>query len=199
MVQGTSPIPTATRETLTSHPLATFAGLAALLVLLMLGAALVGAYPITIGDFMAALGRRLTGDMTKEKIDTVLFDIRLPRVFAAVLVGAAIAAAGAAYQTLFRNPLVSPDILGVSTGAGLGAVLGIFMSLPVAAIQFSAFIVGLATVGFVYAIASVVHGREPILVLVLAGVVGGRLVDRGAPQAVLTPHRLKSVYGIDVV
>jgi len=175
MVQGTSPIPTAARETLSSHPVATLASLAALLLLLMLGAALVGAYPITLGDFMAALGRQLTGEVTKEKIDTILFDIRLPRVFAAVVVGAAIAAAGAAYQTLFRNPLVSPDILGVSTGAGLGAVLGIFLSLPVAAIQLSAFVVGLATVGLVYGIASLVHGREPILVLVLAGVVVGSL------------------------
>ena len=49
-----------------------------------------------------------------------------------MLVGGALAAAGAAYQGLFRNPLVSPDILGVSAGAGLGAVLGIFLSLPVA-------------------------------------------------------------------
>ncbi len=83
--------------------------------------------------------------------------------------------AGAAYQTLFRNPLVSPDILGVSTGAGLGAVLGIFLSLPVVGIQLTAFATGLATVGLVYAIASMVHGREPILVLVLAGVVVGSL------------------------
>lgn len=146
-----------------------------LLLLLMLGAALVGAYPITLGEFVAALGQRLAGAATPEKINTVLFDIRLPRVFAAVVVGAAVAAAGAAYQTLFRNPLVSPDILGVSTGAGLGAVLGIFLSLPVAAIQLLAFIVGLATVGLVYAIAALVHGREPVLVLVLAGVVVGAL------------------------
>jgi iron complex transport system permease protein len=153
----------------------TLVSLTVLLLLLMLGAALVGAYPITLGEFVAALGQRLAGAATPEKINTVLFDIRLPRVFAAVVVGAAVAAAGAAYQTLFRNPLVSPDILGVSTGAGLGAVLGIFLSLPVAAIQLLAFIVGLATVGLVYAIAALVHGREPVLVLVLAGVVVGAL------------------------
>ena len=76
---------------------------------------------------------------------------------------------------MFRNPLVSPDILGVSTGAGLGAVIGIFLSLPVAAIQLLAFVVALATVGLVYAIAATVRGREPILVLVLAGVVVGSL------------------------
>ena len=66
---------------------------------------------------------------------------------AALLVGAALAAAGAAYQSLFRNPLVSPDILGVSAGAGLGAVLGIFLSLPVVGIQLLAFVGGLAAVG----------------------------------------------------
>jgi iron complex transport system permease protein len=150
-------------------------GLTALLAVLVLGASLVGAYPISLSETLAALGRLLTQAPPQGQVDTVLFEVRLPRVFAAVLVGAAIAAAGAAYQTLFRNPLVSPDILGVSTGAGLGAVLGIFLSLPVAGIQLAAFVVGLATVGLVYAIASMVHGREPILVLVLAGVVVGSL------------------------
>lgn len=149
--------------------------LALLLLVLMLGASLVGAYPVSPAEFAAALGRRLTGAPARGQVDTVLFEVRLPRVLAAALIGAAIAAAGAAYQTLFRNPLVSPDILGVSTGAGLGAVLGIFLSLPVAGIQFTAFLIGLATVGLVYGIASVVHGREPILVLVLAGVVVGSL------------------------
>ncbi len=174
MVEGTNPIPAGARKTLSPYrgiPV----GLAILLGFLMLGAALVGAYPIAPGDLAAALGRWLAGATPQGQIDTVLFDIRLPRVLAAVLVGAAIAAAGAAYQTLFRNPLVSPDILGVSTGAGLGAVLGIFLSLPVAGIQLSAFAMGLLTVGLVYAIASLVHGREPILVLVLAGVVVGSL------------------------
>ena len=66
------------------------------------------------------------------------------------LVGAALAAAGASYQTLFRNPLVSPDILGVSAGAGFGAVLGILLSLPVLAIQGLGFGTGLATVAIVY-------------------------------------------------
>jgi iron complex transport system permease protein len=121
------------------------------------------------------VGRRLASAPPVGQIDTVLFEVRLPRVLAAVLVGAALAGAGAAYQTLFRNPLVSPDILGVSTGAGLGAVLGIFLSLPVFGIQIAAFAIGLVTVALVYAVASVVHGRDPILVLVLAGVVVGSL------------------------
>ena len=89
---------------------------------------------------------RLGGEVPADRLDprTVLFFVRLPRIAAAILVGAALAAAGAAYQGLFRNPLVSPDILGVSAGAGLGAVLGIFLSLPVIGIQLLAFVVGLA-------------------------------------------------------
>jgi iron complex transport system permease protein len=130
---------------------------------------------LSLADIGAAVLRKVGGGQPVGQIDTVLFDVRLPRVFASILIGAAIAAAGAAYQTLFRNPLVSPDILGVSTGAGLGAVLGIFLSLPVAGIQLTAFAMGLATVGLVYAIASLVRGREPVLVLVLAGVVVGSL------------------------
>jgi iron complex transport system permease protein len=150
-------------------------GLAALLAVLTLGAALVGAYPVSVAELAAAVARRLAGAAPLGQIDTVLFEVRFPRVLAAVLGGAALAGAGAAYQALFRNPLVSPDILGVSTGAGLGAVLGIFLSLPVIGIQLAAFVTGLATVALVYAIASVVRARDPILVLVLAGVVVGSL------------------------
>jgi iron complex transport system permease protein len=104
----------------------------------------------------------------------VLFFVRLPRVGAAML-SARRSPRPAPYQGLFRNPLVSPDILGVSAGAGLGAVLGIFLSLPVLGIQLLAFVVGLGTVGLVLLIASSVRGREPVLVLVLAGVVVGAL------------------------
>lgn len=149
--------------------------LALLFATAVIGAALSGAYPISVGEFMASLLRGLTGAAPIGQIDTVLFEVRLPRVAAAAIAGAALAAAGAAYQGLFRNPLVSPDILGVSTGAGLGAVIGIFLSLPLMAIQMTAFVGGLATVALVYAIASAVRGREPTLVLVLSGVVVGSL------------------------
>jgi iron complex transport system permease protein len=173
MVEGTGTVSPA--KALAARPLSLLGALAVALAVLVLAAAMVGAFPVSFGEMLAAVWRKLTGAPPVGQIDTVLFEVRLPRVFAAVLVGAALAGAGAAYQTLFRNPLVSPDILGVSTGAGLGAVLGIFLSLPVVGIQLSAFATGLATVGLVYAIASMVHGREPILVLVLAGVVVGSL------------------------
>lgn len=112
-------------------------------------------------------------------VETVVWQIRLPRVLAALLVGAALAAAGATYQGMFRNPLVSPDILGVSAGASLGAILGIFFSMPVLAIQGFAFVGGLAAVLAVYLVGSAVRNHDPILVLVLAGVAIGTLLGAG--------------------
>ncbi|MCC0048442.1 MAG: iron ABC transporter permease [Rhodobiaceae bacterium] len=144
-------------------------------ILLAIFASLVGAYPVTLGEAARIFTGWLAGRPDGSTAETVLLEVRLPRIAAALLVGAALAGSGAVYQGLFRNPLVSPDILGVSTGAGLGAVLGIFLSLPIILIQGFAFIGGLATVAVVYAIAAAVRGREPVLVLVLAGVVVGAL------------------------
>ena len=150
--------------------------LAAVLCALALGALMVGPYPLGAGETLGLLlERALGGADTGSQAEIVLFNIRLPRVAAALAVGAALAAAGAAYQGLFRNPLVSPDILGVSSGAGLGAVLGIFLALPVFAIQAMAFAGGLAAVATVTLIAAAVRGRDTVLVLVLAGVVVGAL------------------------
>lgn len=123
-----------------------------------------------------ALGLPVTVDPT---VETVVWQIRLPRVLAGLLVGAALAAAGATYQGMFRNPLVSPDILGVSAGASLGAILGIFFSMPVLAIQGFAFAGGLVAVLAVYLVGSAVRNHDPILVLVLAGVAIGTLLGAG--------------------
>jgi iron complex transport system permease protein len=153
------------------------AGFGVALCLLTLFAITVGPYPISLGEILRAVLRAVTGasDPAADQVDTVLFQVRIPRIVASLLVGAALAAAGTVYQGLFRNPLVSPDILGVSTGAGLGAAAGILLSLPVVAIQGLAFAGGLATVALVYALATAVRGHEPTLVLVLAGVVLGSL------------------------
>jgi iron complex transport system permease protein len=154
------------------------AALGVCLALLAFGAVMVGPYDLTPGQTLAALLGQ--GD-TQAQI--VVWNIRLPRVAAALLVGAALAAAGASYQALFRNPLVSPDILGVSAGAGLGAVAGIFLSLPVAAIQASAFVGGMLAVGFVILVASLVRNTDRTLTLVLIGVVIGALA--GAATSLL--------------
>jgi iron complex transport system permease protein len=81
----------------------------------------VGRYPVSLAELLSVL----TGQPVGANVETVVLQVRGPRVLAALLVGAALAAAGTAYQGMFRNPLVSPDILGVSTGAALGAVLAI--------------------------------------------------------------------------
>jgi iron complex transport system permease protein len=135
-----------------------------------------GPYPLAFADVARAMERLVGVDGGAVSPGEIVFmRVRLPRVAADVLVGAALAGAGAAYQTLFRNPLVSPDILGVATGAGLGAVGGILLSLPVVGIQALAFAVGLATVAMVYLIAAALRGHDRTLVLVLSGVVIGAL------------------------
>lgn len=152
---------------------------AALLVALaaaLLLALAVGPFPLRLADIACSMARLFgAADGAPGPGEIVFMRVRLPRVAAAALVGAALAGAGTAYQTLFRNPLVSPDILGVSSGAGLGAVLGILLSLPVAGIQTLAFGFGLATVALVYLIAAALHGHDRTLVLVLSGVVVGAL------------------------
>lgn len=152
-------------------------GLAAGLLVLALFAVTVGPYPVSVGQVLAALLGYAGGGagLADAQVETVLFSVRIPRVLAALLVGAALAAAGTVYQGLFRNPLVSPDILGVSTGAGLGAALGILLAMPVVVTQGLAFAGGLGTVALVYAVATAVRGHDPMLVLVLAGVVLGAL------------------------
>lgn len=134
-----------------------------------------GQFPVTLDGLARAAGKLFTGAEPSAPDERVLLSIRGPRVLAGLIVGAALAGAGVVYQGLFRNPLVSPDVLGVSAGAGLGAVLGIFLSLPVFAIQGLAFAGGVGTVALVYAIATAVRGRDPTLVLVLGGVVVGAL------------------------
>ncbi len=91
------------------------------------------------------LWSRATGGHTNAPaaVENVVLLVRGPRVIAAVLVGAALAVAGTAFQGLFRNPLVSPDILGASSGAALGAVIGIYFSLGVIGIESLAFAGGL--------------------------------------------------------
>lgn len=149
--------------------------LSALLGASLVIAAGIGPFPISPRDVLTSLLTVPFGETNDAAAATVLFQIRLPRILAAALVGAALSAAGAAYQSLFRNPLVSPDILGVSTGAGFGAVLGILMGLNVAAIQLMGFAGGLATVAVVLLLARALRGGGDILVLVLAGIVVGAL------------------------
>lgn len=102
--------------------------------------------------------------------ETIIFQVRLPRIIAAVLVGASLSMAGAAYQGLFKNPLVSPDILGVSSGAGFGAACAILLSLSTWLIQASAFIGGITAVITTYLLSRLYKSGQT-LILVLSGVI----------------------------
>jgi iron complex transport system permease protein len=157
-----------------------FAYAFALLVLVALTvlAFALGRFPITAGELAQIAANKLfgAGYSIAPSAETVLLQVRGPRILAALLVGAALAAAGTAYQGMFRNPLVSPDILGVSAGAALGAVLGMFFSQSTLVIQLGAFAGGLAAVGMVYAVGANVRRHDPILSLILAGIVLGTLL-----------------------
>ncbi len=157
----------------------TIAIISALMVCLL--ALAVGQFPIAVSELIAIVHAKIFADpsIAPTHAQLVVFDIRGPRIVGAFMVGGALAAAGAAYQNLFRNPLVSPDILGVSSGAALGAVLGIFLTQPLVAIQALAFAGGLIAVAAIYWVSARIRGHDPILTLVLAGVVIGSLLGSG--------------------
>jgi iron complex transport system permease protein len=144
--------------------------LVVILVVLFILSFAIGRYPISPGNVIKILlSYVLPLEHTWPDImNTVVMDIRLPRILAAMLVGASLALAGASFQGLFRNPLVSPDILGVSSGAGFGAALAILLSGNQLVIQASAFFFALLAVGVSYGISKMVKGNAT-LTLILAG------------------------------
>lgn len=154
-------------------------------VLLPLAVALLsfslGKFPVSPGEVLASVWARLTAmdPPLTASAEAVIWNVRGPRVLAAALVGAALGAAGAAYQSMFRNPLVSPDILGVSAGCGLGASVAILLGLPIAIVSGAAFCGGLLAVAAVMLVARRVGDQDPVLVLVLAGVAVGALLGAG--------------------
>lgn len=151
---------------------------AALLVVLLLVVVLslcTGRYPLSVAELLRYVFSGQTGDAA---LPTVLLNVRLPRIIGAVLTGGVLALAGAAYQGLFRNPMVSPDILGVSSGAGFGASLAITLSLSLWGIQALAFVSGLVAV-FTALLVSRLVGKQhdKVLMLVLAGMVTGAIFN----------------------
>lgn len=134
-----------------------------------------GAYGLSLNDVAAALLSPVTGETPAKNVMNVVWNVRLPRIVLALLSGAGLAAAGAAFQALFANPLASPDTLGVATGASFGAVLGILWGFPSLGIQLAALLSGLAAVAAVLAIAKMRDGSSSILMIILAGMVVGAL------------------------
>jgi iron complex transport system permease protein len=103
-------------------------------------------------------------------VETIVMQIRLPRALMALFVGAGLAVSGAAYQGMFRNPLVSPDILGVTAASAFGAAVALLLSFNAFGLQLISFSVGLLGVGLTYLLARV-YRATPLLLLVLSGVI----------------------------
>lgn len=150
----------------------------ALLTLLCAFIALcVGRFYISFGDVFSVLTHSIgLGDGAASNITNVIENLRIPRIIAAILVGAALSVSGAAYQGVFKNQLVSPDLLGVSAGACVGAATAIIFDLSLFWIQIFAFGFGLAAVAITLAIPKMM-GRSSTLMLVLSGIIVSGLMD----------------------
>jgi iron complex transport system permease protein len=148
------------------------------LIVLLLAALVIS---ITAGRFSLPLPliiEVLTAGNSRETNDSliqaanILFIVRLPRIMLAILVGASLSLAGAAYQGIFKNPLVSPDILGVTHGAGTGAALGILLGIFTGGIQLISFCFGIGTVLIVLSLTKIFGGgRNATVILILTGTV----------------------------
>ena len=171
--------------------------LLAVLLVAFVTSFLIGRYSISVSMVIDILLSKVATveQYWEETLGVVVLDVRLPRIVLAILVGGALSASGASYQTLFKNPLVSPDILGVSAGAGFGAALAMINNANWVVIQGSAFLFGLVAVIMAYAIANLFGGKS-ITVLILGGIVVSSLF-----QAMLsiiktladTEHQLPSI------
>ena len=150
-----------------------------LLVLTICVSLTIGKYPLGLTDignfFLLKLFK--TGNMDvrqQDLLSNLLFDIRLPRILAAALIGASLSVAGASFQAMFVNPLVSPSLLGVLAGASFGAALGMVFSGSWFAVQCLTFFFGFLAVGIAVGIAKM-HKGNTILLLILGGVISGAM------------------------
>ncbi len=135
---------------------------------------MMGRYPISPNQLFSILISpifNINKNFTPQ-METIVWGIRLPRVLCAMIVGAALSGAGVSYQGMFRNPLVSPDVLGASAGCGFGAALAIFFSFNTIMIQMMAFSVGLLSVITTYQISKRMKDNQ-ILALILSGILIG--------------------------
>lgn len=157
-----------------------FAVLGAIFLAVLLGSLLVGRYALSPGQLVHMLWARISGGAADWPIsdDKVVFAVRLPRVAAAALVGAALAVSGAAYQGMFRNPMVSPDILGASTGAGFGAAVAILLGAGYFGISAAAFCCGLLAVAAAWLVSRLSKANQAVA-LILAGMMISSLFSAG--------------------
>ena len=157
-----------------------FAVLGAVFLAVLLGSLLLGRYALSPGQLLHMLWTKVTGGAADWPLsdDKVVFAVRLPRVAAAALVGAALAVAGAAYQGMFRNPMVLPDILGASTGAGFGAAVAILLGAGYFGISAAAFCCGLLAVAAAWLVSRLSRTNQTVT-LILAGMMISSLFSAG--------------------
>jgi iron complex transport system permease protein len=152
-----------------------------ILVVILIGISLAslvsGRYPISIVDLFSIFCGFQSPNMEGNQyqiIQEIVFSLRLPRLLAGLLVGVALSMAGTTFQAMFRNPLVSPELLGIMGGALCGLTLGFMLELSLPAIQFMAFGGGLLAVGITLMLAYAYKG-DRMLLLILAGIITGGL------------------------
>ncbi|WP_301128556.1 FecCD family ABC transporter permease [Streptomyces cacaoi] len=167
---GSAPVPRTRRGV----ALVLGAGLAGVLVVLVLVSAGTGAYGIPVGDVLGSLAHRAgVGGAALERVpESVLWNVRLPRVVLGLLVGGSLGCAGALTQGVFGNPLAEPGVIGISSGAAVGAVVSIAFGLGFLGtwtVSGCAFAAGLVTVLLVYVLARS-GGRTEVVTLILTGI-----------------------------
>lgn len=152
------------------------AGLGILLIIIIIISFRLGRYPVPNLEMLGVLLSRIypLEQFWTDRMEMVLFNIRLPRILLACMVGCSLTAAGAAYQGVFQNPMAAPDILGASAGAAFGAALAILNYGSSFMIMISAFFFSLFTVSLAYFISRRVRGKN-ILGLILSGILVGSL------------------------
>lgn len=154
--------------------------MAVLLIAGIIVSVFLGQFDITPAQLWGIITSRFTGaeQFWTSQQEHVLWNVRMPRILTACLVGAALSCAGCVYQGVFENPMAAPDFLGASSGAALGAALAILLGLGEAMITTLAFIISLATICLVYIIGSRTRGNRTVG-LVLAGLMVSALAQAG--------------------
>ena len=152
-----------------------------IILILMINISLfLGQYQISFDEYLMFLKKliglnSLIDDEKYETLKSIIFDIRLPRIISAILIGASLAVAGASFQAMFVNPLVSPGILGVLSGASFGAALGMILGLNWFLINLSTFIFGILAVFFAITISFIYSSSRNMIILVLGGIISSSL------------------------
>ena len=136
-------------------------------LLLALIALCLGQYTIALQDVIKVLTLQ---EVDLVNAETVIFNIRIPRILVSLIVGSGLATAGASFQALFSNPLATPDTLGCANGASFGAALGILLGLNALGIQISALIFGILAVVLVFVFTRYRHANQ-IMMIILGGMV----------------------------